>query len=82
MSTHLPLEKHFIMRKLSLFVFLLFLSGMTYSQVLIMTISSISSSPEGKLGRAIEGEWIFVKAEISGENVLDSFEGVVLNIPK
>jgi hypothetical protein len=70
------------MKGIMMLLILLLVTAVGYTQVLIMTISSISSSPEGKLGRAIEGEWIFVKAEINRENVLDSFDGVVLNIPK
>jgi len=61
---------------------LLFVSIFVKAQVLVLTLSALTSTPEGDLGRSIGGEWIFVKAEINGENVLNSFEGIVLNIPK
>jgi hypothetical protein len=70
------------MNNLITLLILLLVTSVGYTQVLVITISSISSTPEGKLGRAIEGEWIFEKAEINGESVLDSFEGIVLTIPK
>ena len=70
------------MKRYSLLVFTLLLSGFANSQILILTFSALTSTPEGQLARTLEGEWIITFAEIDGENVINQFEGVKLIFPK
>ena len=70
------------MKGYSLLLLFLFISSTSNSQVLILTFSALTSTPEGQLARTLEGEWIITFAEIDGENVINQFEGVKLIFPK
>ena len=70
------------MKGYSLLLIFLFISAASNSQVLILTFSALTSTPEGQLARNLKGEWIITFAEIDGKNVIHQFEGVKLNFPK
>jgi hypothetical protein len=70
------------MKSYTILLSLLLVSFVANSQVLILTLSSLTSTPEGNLARSLKGEWIIAMAEIDGDDVLDQFKGVRLNFPK
>jgi hypothetical protein len=70
------------MKKFMLTSLLVLVVYVVKAQVLLLTLTTLTSTPEGKMGRSIGGDWVFVSAEINGQDVLSDFEGIILSIPK
>ena len=72
-------------RALITFLAAMLIGFASQAQIIALTISAISKSlqpADKKLMSNIKGEWIIQEAMIDGKNVIDEFEGIMINFPK
>ena len=74
-------------RNVCILFFILFVTSfhVAHAQVIAMTVMAIAKSlqpADKKLMTNIKGEWIVQEARINNKEVLNEFEGVVINFPK